>query len=538
MQRRRNLCSSIRSLGKLMGKDLQYLPAHPGYYRPFFKQLHPEQCDLTESRIRNIKSDVLFALRQSGSIQSKGSYMAPLVGEWHKLWKTAESEKHMRRYCSRLMHYCSAQNIAPGEVNDEVLTVFLQALIDESFVKNPEKTQRDIIGIWNKLSEGVPAWPSVRLVLPSKRNSYTIPLENFPQSFRDDVAALVNHWSGKDILDETAPMKPLKPRTIKSRLYRLRQIVSALVIQGMPIDEITSLSAFTQVEAAKTALRFYLKRANDQTTSQVHGLAILIKTLAKHWVCVDEEHLEKLKELCSRVDPKFKGLTEKNKSRLRQFDDPRNVRLLLNFPQQQVVRIQRDDRGLRNQAVAVQIALAVEILLMAPMRAANLVNINIERHIQRSRNGQAGVVHIVIPGSEVKNGDDLEYELPQETVELLDVYLKHYHPRLADGDCPWLFPGKGKGSKTRELFGDQISRHVFKATGLSINLHLFRHISAKLYLDNNPGGYEVVRRHLGHRSTETTLRFYSGTEQAAASRHFDATILQLRHGTSSAERAG
>jgi integrase len=333
-------------------------------------------------------------------------------------------------------------------------------------------------------------------------------------------------------------MKPLKPRTIKSRLYRLRQIVSALVIQGMPIDEITSLSAFTQVEAAKTALRFYLKRANDQTTSQVHGLAILIKTLAKHWVCVDEEHLEKLKELCSRVDPKFKGLTEKNKLRLRQFDDPRNVRLLLNFPQQQVVRIQRDDRGLRNQAVAVQIALAVEILLMAPMRAANLVNINIERHIQRSRNGQAGVVHIVIPGSEVKNGDDLEYELPQETVELLDVYLKHYHPRLADGDCPWLFPGKGNGSKTRELFGDQISKHVFKATGLSINLHLFRHISAKLYLDNNPGGYEVVRRHLGHRSTETTLRFYSGTEQAAASRHFDATILQLRHGTSSAERAG
>ena len=100
-QRRRNLCSSIRSLGKLMGKNLQYLPAHPGYYRPFFNQLHPEQCDLTESRIRNIKSDVLFALRQSGSIQSKGSYMAPLVGEWHKLWETAESEKNMRRYCSR-----------------------------------------------------------------------------------------------------------------------------------------------------------------------------------------------------------------------------------------------------------------------------------------------------------------------------------------------------------------------------------------------------------------------------------------------------
>ena len=66
-----------------------------------------------------------------------------------------------------------------------------------------------------------------------------------------------------------------------------------------------------------------------------------------------------------------------------------------------------------------------------------------------------------------------------------------YHPRLTDGPCPWLFPGKGNKAKSRELFGDQVSKHVFKATGLHVNLHLFRHIAAKLYLDHNPGGYEV-----------------------------------------------
>ena len=51
---------------------------------------------------------------------------------------------------------------------------------------------------------------------------------------------------------------------------------------------------------------------------------------------------------------------------------------------------------------------------------------------------------------------------------------------------------------------------------------------AKIYLDRNPGGHEVIRRVLGHRSINTTTSFYTGFETAAAVRHFDAVILQLR----------
>jgi hypothetical protein len=63
---------------------------------------------------------------------------------------------------------------------------------------------------------------------------------------------------------------------------------------------------------------------------------------------------------------------------------------------------------------------------------------------------------------------------------------------------------------------------------MRINVHLFRHVAAKLYLDANPGGYEVVRRVLGQRSLNTTINFYTGLETAAAVRHFDGTILKLR----------
>ncbi len=528
-QRRRNLCSALRGVGKLMNRDLSYLPAHPGFYRPMFKGLHPEHCGLTKSRIANIKSDVLFALRYTGCIHQGHTYMAPLTPAWQALWDKADCAGRLRVYVSRLMHYCSAQDIAPGDVDDGVSEQLKGALVEESFVGNPVKTHKDILRIWNKLVELVPDWPQVRLTISNDRDDYSIPLEQFPKPFRDEVDALVEHWSGKDILDDNGPDKPLKPRTIKSRLYRILQVVSALVLEGRNIDEIVSLSQIVEVDAAKTVLRFYLNRAGGNTTSQVHGLAILIKTLAKYWIKVDKEHLDALKTLCSKVDPNIKGLTEKNRDRLRQLDDPKNVRLLLDFPARQTVGTIGNDQGRRRDAVAVQIALAVEILLMAPMRASNLAGLHIERHIQRSRAGKDGVVHIVIPGHEVKNEQDLEYPLPPETVRLLDFYLRDFHPRLSDTPSPWLFPGRKDGEpKAVMTLGEQIKAHVFKATGLRVNLHLFRHIAAKLYLDRNPGGYEVVRRHLGHCSMETTTKFYAGMEGAAASRHFDNEILKLR----------
>lgn len=528
-QRRRNIRSSIRALGNLMNRNLSYLPAHPGFYRKMFKDLHPEQCSLSKSRIANIKSDVLFALKRVGCIDGARTYMASLTDEWQILWDLAASAGRLRLYVSRFMRFCSARSILPDQVDDVVADQLRQALIEESFVKDPVTTHKSILRTWNKLVDQVPEWPQIRLIISNDRDDYTIPLDRFPKSFRDELDGMVDQWSGKDILDDDGPEKPLAARTIKTRLYRIRQIVTGLVLSDHDIAAITSVSVITKIENVKTALRFHLERAGGQTTAQIFDLAVLIKTLAKHWVRVDEEHLDAIKDLCSRVKPSGEGLTDKNRRRLRQFDDQKNVRLLLDFPYQETERALKADQGRRLDAVRVQIALAVGILTMMPVRAANLVGLHLDRHIQRTREGKNGVVHIVIPGHEVKNGEDLEFELPGEVVELLDLYLRDFRPRLADPENRWLFPGQDPGShKAIMTMGEQISKRVFKETGLHVNLHLFRHICAKLYLDCMPGNYEVVRRLLGHRSSETTIRFYAGMESKSASRHYDEVILQLR----------
>jgi integrase len=136
-------------------------------------------------------------------------------------------------------------------------------------------------------------------------------------------------------------------------------------------------------------------------------------------------------------------------------------------------------------------------------------------------------LHVVVPGEQVKNRKRIEHPLPAISVKLIMRYLQDFRPHLTSRGNTALFPGKSGGAKRQNVLRSQISHTVYAHTGLKVNPHLFRHIDAKLYLDRNPGGYEVVRLVLGHRSSATTRRFYSGTETAAAVRHFDETILAI-----------
>jgi integrase len=72
----------------------------------------------------------------------------------------------------------------------------------------------------------------------------------------------------------------------------------------------------------------------------------------------------------------------------------------------------------------------------------------------------------------------------------------------------------------------QISETIWKETGLRMHTHLFRHLAGFLILRENPGEFETVRLLLGHRSFETTSRFYSAMDQAAAFRRYDEIVSQ------------
>lgn len=69
---------------------------------------------------------------------------------------------------------------------------------------------------------------------------------------------------------------------------------------------------------------------------------------------------------------------------------------------------------------------------------------------------------------------------------------------------------------------------IRQETGLQLNVHLFRHLAAKLFLAAHPGEYETVRLLLGHKSLATTVRIYCGLEQSDAMRRYDMVLDRYR----------
>ena len=87
-------------------------------------------------------------------------------------------------------------------------------------------------------------------------------------------------------------------------------------------------------------------------------------------------------------------------------------------------------------------------------------------------------------------------------------------------------PGEGDGHKTKGTLSGQIIECITRALGIRVTPHQFRHLAAAFILANTPANYEFVRRVLGHKNLETTIRFYVGLETVDAVRKFSALALE------------
>jgi integrase len=126
--------------------------------------------------------------------------------------------------------------------------------------------------------------------------------------------------------------------------------------------------------------------------------------------------------------------------------------------------------------------------------------------------------------TDIENKNPLEFELPPDVVRLLEVYLQKFRPLLVIDGSNYLFPARQGGAKTPAQLAEQIKRAIKIGTGLTVNVHLFRHVCAYLFLKAHPGEYETVRLLLGHSTLTVTVRAYCGLERADAVRRFDSLI--------------
>jgi integrase len=237
-----------------------------------------------------------------------------------------------------------------------------------------------------------------------------------------------------------------------------------------------------------------------------------------------------------RIDPGQTGMTDRNRARLRQFDDPANIKSLLSFPTRVFRELPVDASPDHDLCIRAQSALAVAILLAAPLRVENIAGLRLDRHFVQYRRG--GPRHMIIPAAEVKNQKDLEFQLPADVSRLIDIYIERVVPLLDADLSQFLFPRRSGGAKAPAQLSAQIKRALRMHCGIDLNAHAFRHLAGKLFLERHPGEYATVQLLLGHKSIQTTIRAYCGLEQGDAIKRYDTLIDELRRTTQQEEPHG
>ncbi len=230
------------------------------------------------------------------------------------------------------------------------------------------------------------------------------------------------------------------------------------------------------------------------------------------------------------------GLTEKNRRLIREIAHSDVWREVVRL----VPRLMAEARANRQAmpvkaAVTAQLAIAILILIRAPIRTQNLASIRIG--INLIRPGSPGALYmLVFPDYDVKNGVALEFAFDETTTALIDDYIHQHRPHLMRGfNHDWLFAGAGREHKGTNTLSGQISERLWKELGLEITPHQFRHAAAHIMLKADPGNYELVRRVLGHRSIVTTKNFYIGLETIEATRLFGEMVTDLARGEAPAK---
>ena len=121
-------------------------------------------------------------------------------------------------------------------------------------------------------------------------------------------------------------------------------------------------------------------------------------------------------------------------------------------------------------AVRVQSALAVAILLNAPMRIRNLSSLEFIRHVDRV---DTNSIHLVFKDEETKNDQDLDYPLGKTAIEILDLYDQVYRPLLLKKakDKGELFISWNGNRKSEAALSAQLKKFIHEETGYDLSPH-------------------------------------------------------------------
>lgn len=524
--RKREIVSALRTACRAIGRQPADIIATPAELRKELEAANYTLAGVDQKRWTAVRYLTLKALRTTGSKVAPSRRTCTDYPESWKALRATLTDQYLLIGLSRFMGFCVANSIAPAEVDAEVFERFRVELMEGSIVRNAETIYGRTCRLWDKAGDQVIDWPAFRTGVAPARKGYSLAWDQFPAPLREDVEAFLNRCANDDIYSDDYTVA-IRPATVIARRKVLRQMATALVQGGIPIEDIRSLRPFVQPENAKTILRHFDNR-RGKLSEATYSHASLLCTVARTWVknVPDYSALDALKRnvgMALRRGGKRRGMKQRNIDRLRQFKDPRNIEALLGLPSKLMRRATQSDAGTSEAATIALYAAGIEILLFTAMRIRNLAGLKLGENLILPFDTRANI-SIVVPGEDVKNGRPIDVLLPTAPSSLVRTYLEKFRPRLSKNPSTCVFPNSVGNGRNTTGFGAKISDVIYTETGLKMHPHLFRHFSLMLLEQARPGSAEIGRRFLGHYNIQTTLNSYAENDAHAAHKMFEDVI--------------
>ena len=172
--------------------------------------------------------------------QSRGIILSE---KWRALEKELRSKRH-RFGLSRLARYCTGKKVEPADVDDAILTQFIEALHQGSLRQGVHKLRRQIALIWNEVAQYSKV-PLQQVTVPSFLHpTQRVAWSTLPPSFQKEAGAYLEWSGGGDPFAADARSRALAPLTVRLQRNHIHSAVTALIESGVRLKSIKSLANF------------------------------------------------------------------------------------------------------------------------------------------------------------------------------------------------------------------------------------------------------------------------------------------------------
>jgi integrase len=412
----------------------------------------------------------------------------------------------------------------------------MAAVREGSLCPRPTVLHRRVTLIWNEAARD-PALGLRPVTVPAYRSPKRIDWARLSKAFRQDVDAHLSWCGASDPLAADARPRALAPRSLRLRRDQIHAAVTALVESGIKPSAIRSLADLVSPDRFKRILRNRLAKAAGKENTFNVDLGKAVVRVAHEWVQVDPQASAELKRLAGIMPAPVRELTAKNRTFLRQFDDPAVLRRLYCLAERLWTEVKREAKPNFRTLAKAQAALAIAILSYCPIRPQNLTALAFDSHLFL-RQGAGAISTLEVPAHEVKNRRELAYDIPPQLAKMLIEYRDRVATKIIRHRPTRLFVNVDGTPKNQATVASLVINYLRKRAGIVMTPHQFRHLSARVVLDANPGEYETVRQFLGHKSLKTTVAAYAGIDSRRAARRHQHLVEQaLATDTRAASRA-